>query len=128
MTDNADADIEVVRAAYAAFARGDIDAAVAGLAEDVVWVEPDEFPDGGRHDGRAAVHSYLSKSRAMWTELQSSVDVRRHGDDVVAIHSVRGRIADGTEHTNTVADVFTFRDGVVVAMTAYANPADALSR
>jgi|SRR5947209_13735203 len=122
-----DDDIQLVKDAYAAFARGDIDAAVAGLAEDVVWVEPDEFPNGGRHDGRAAVHEYLRRSRAMWRQLSSTVDVRRVGDRIVAIHSVSGVLADGTPHENAVGDVFVLRAGVVTAMTAYATPEQALA-
>ena len=61
MTDEAD----MVRAAYAAFAAGDLDAAVADLADDVIWVEPLEFPNGGTHLGREAVRDYLAKSRSM---------------------------------------------------------------
>jgi hypothetical protein len=49
-----DPEIAVVLAAYAAFARGDIDQAVAGLDAQVEWVEPEEFPYGGqaRRPGR----------------------------------------------------------------------------
>ena len=122
-----DQDIELVKAAYVAFAGGDIDGAVAGLAEDVVWIEPDEFPNGGRHDGREAVRDYLQKSRAMWSELQSTVDVRRVGERLVAIHSVRGTLADGTPHENSVGDVYELTDGVVAAMTAYATPEQAVA-
>jgi len=123
----ADEDIELVKKAYAAFASGDIDAAVAAIADDVVWIEPDEFPNGGRHDGREAVRDYLQKSRAMWTELHSTVDVRRVGGRLVAIHSVSGTLADGTPRENSVGDVYVVRDGVVVAMTAYATPEEALA-
>ena len=122
-----DPEIELIKNAYAAFAGGDIDGAVAGLSEDVVWIEPDEFPNGGRHDGRDAVRDYLQKSRAMWTDLQSTVDVRRIGDRVVAIHSVSGTMADGTHHENSVGDVYVVRGGVVTAMTAYMTPSEALA-
>ncbi len=37
--------------AYAAYASGDIDGAIAGLHPDVEWIEPDEFPSGGRRQG-----------------------------------------------------------------------------
>ena len=122
-----DPEIELIKNAYAAFAGGDIDGAVAGLSADVVWIEPDEFPNGGRHDGRDAVRDYLQKSRAMWTDLQATVDVRRIGHRVVAIHSVSGTMADGTHHENSVGDVYVVRDGVVTAMTAYMTPAEALA-
>jgi ketosteroid isomerase-like protein len=117
-----DPDIEVVRAAYAAFARGDIDAAVRDLADDVEWIEPEEFPDGGVHRGRDAVHGYLSRSRAMWQHLDSVATVFRSGARIVAHHHVHGTLADGSAREATMADVFTFAAGRVVHMQAYANP------
>jgi ketosteroid isomerase-like protein len=48
-------EVDLVLASYAAFARGDIDAAVAPLTDQTEWVEPDDFPGGGRRVGRAAV-------------------------------------------------------------------------
>jgi ketosteroid isomerase-like protein len=120
-----DPDVELVLACYAAFARGDIDAAVAPLHPDVVWIEPDEFPGGGRYDGPAAVAGYLRASRESWEELVSEPTAHRRGDRIVVAHHVRGRTRDGRLHENTVADVFTVERGQVVHMQAYADPADA---
>ena len=39
-----DPEIAVVLTAYAAFARGDIDQAIAGLHPHVEWIEPEQFP------------------------------------------------------------------------------------
>lgn len=50
--DDADPDIALILAAYAAFAAGDIKRAVASLHPQVEWIEPDEFPDGGRRSGQ----------------------------------------------------------------------------
>jgi len=60
-----DPEIAVVLTAYAAFARGDIDHAIAGLHPHVEWIEPDQFPYGGRRVGPAAVASYLRDSRSL---------------------------------------------------------------
>jgi ketosteroid isomerase-like protein len=57
-------EIKAVTAAYDAFARGDLDAAVAKLAEDVVWTEPPESPNGGRHVGRSAADSQMGRNTA----------------------------------------------------------------
>ena len=43
--------IAELRAAHAAFNRGDIDAAVRVLDPQVEWVEPAEFPNGGAYHG-----------------------------------------------------------------------------
>ena len=111
---------------YAAFARGAIDEAVAPLHPDVEWIEPDEFPNGGRRTGPAAVADYLSQSRAMWAELVSEATPYRRGRDIVIVHHLSGRLTDGSPRDVTVADVFTVQDGRVVRMQAYANPSEAL--
>jgi ketosteroid isomerase-like protein len=66
-----DPEIAVVLTAYAAFARGDIDQAIAGLHPHVEWIEPGQFPHGGRRVGPAAVADYLRDSRSLWAELVS---------------------------------------------------------
>jgi ketosteroid isomerase-like protein len=119
-----DPDVALIQAAYAAYARGDIEQVVAGLHPEVEWIEPAEFPGGGRRVGPAAVAEYLRASRSAWAELNSSATVYRRGCDVVALHHVHGRLADGTQHEATVADVFTVREGQVVHMQAYADPAE----
>jgi ketosteroid isomerase-like protein len=124
--DRTDPDVALVLACYAAYARGDIDAAVAPLHPDVEWVEPEEFPNGGSRRGTAAVAEYLRASYAMWTELISEPTPYRRGEDIVIVHHAHGRLADGTPHDATVADVFTLRDGRVVRMRAYADPAEAM--
>jgi ketosteroid isomerase-like protein len=117
-----DPDLALVLDAYAAFARGDIDGAVAGLHPDVEWIEPDEFPGGGRRHGPAAVADYLRASRSSWAELTSEPTAHRRGEDIVVVHHVRGRRVDGTPAEATVADVYTVRNGQVVRMHAYADP------
>jgi ketosteroid isomerase-like protein len=107
--------------------RGDIDEAVSFLHPEAEWIEPEEFPDGGRRIGPAAVADYLRRSRSRWDVLRSEPDAYRHGDHIVVFHHVHGRLADGTSHPDTVADVYTLRDGKVVRMQAYADPAQALT-
>jgi ketosteroid isomerase-like protein len=119
-----DAAVHLVLNSYAAYARGDVEAAVAPLHPDVEWIEPESFPNGGVHRGPAAVAEYLRASHAMWRELVSEPTASRRGDDIVVVHHVHGVLADGTPHEVTVADVFTVVDGQVVRMVAYADPAE----
>jgi ketosteroid isomerase-like protein len=121
-----DADVALVLRSYEAFERGDIETAVAPLHPEVDWIEPDEFPGGGHRRGPAAVADYLRESRAAWAEFTSERTAHRRGSDIVVVHRVRGRLLDGTEHEAVAADVFTLREGQVVRMVAYADPADVL--
>ncbi|HEY2298731.1 MAG TPA: nuclear transport factor 2 family protein [Jatrophihabitans sp.] len=124
MTETDDPDVAIVVAAYRAFAAGDIHSAVTDLHPDVEWIEPLEFPNGGRRVGRAAVFEYLQSSRASWRELRSTPAVSRRGERIVAVHHIEGVLVDGTPHEATVADVFTVRGEQVVHMKAYADPSE----
>jgi ketosteroid isomerase-like protein len=122
-----DPDVDMVVKSYQAYACGDIDAAVSPLHPDVEWIEPDEFPNGGRHDGSAAATEYLRNSRAMWSDVTSETTPYRRGEKIIIVHHVTGRMIDGSTQDVTVADVYTIRDGQVVRMQAYADPAEALA-
>jgi ketosteroid isomerase-like protein len=119
-------DVELVLGCYAAYASGNIDDAVAALHEDVEWIEPEEFPDGGPRRGRQAVAEYLARSRARWSELTVEPQAHERDGRIVIVVRHRGRLTSGVERDVTVADVFTVRDHEVVHMQAYANPAEAL--
>src|SRR5580692_8882998 len=60
--------ITALRGAYAAFNRGDIDAAVVPFDEHIEWSEPAEFPGGGTYHSREGARRYLSQSRASLAE------------------------------------------------------------
>lgn len=126
MTDSEpdDRDIAIVEAAYRAYAAGDIYAAVTHLHPDVEWIEPAEFPNGGPRVGPTQVFDYLHASYASWRELHSTPTITRRGDRIVVIHHIEGVMTDGTSHEMTAADVFTLRNGQIVHMQAYADPAD----
>jgi uncharacterized protein len=115
--------ITLLRHAYAAFNQDNINAAVAGLDPNIDWREPVEFPGGGAYHGRAAVAGYLTNSRANWAEGAS---VPRkfivHGDRVVVFVHAHFRVKGATTWNDVhLADVYTFRDGVPVAMRAFAD-------
>ena len=123
--DFVDADLSVVLDAYRAFAAADIDAAVANLADGVIWLEPDEFPDGGLYIGRAAVAGYLARSRARWSQLVSTPTARRIGHTIAVRHHIEGEMLDGTHQNATVADIFTVHDGTVTRMQGFLDPDEA---
>jgi ketosteroid isomerase-like protein len=117
-----DPEIEVVLAAYAAFARGDAGAAVRDMDPEVEWIEPPSFPDGGRRVGTAAVAEHLATSRAAWKHLTSEPTAQRVGPEIVVVHRVHGILLDGTPREAEVADVFRFREGRIARMRAYEAP------
>lgn len=120
--------ISAIRGAYAAFNRGDFEAAVSSLDPKVEWTEPAQFPGGGTYHGRNAVKGYLRQSRSGWTE-GSSKPVRfiMAGNHIVVFVFVRFRPkGDNNWHEAKIADVYTVRQGRIVQMNAFADRDQAL--
>ena len=116
-------EITDLKAAYAAFNRGDIDAAVKPLDPNVEWSEPAEFPGGGTYQGVDGAKRYLAQSLAGADEVHSEPEqfiVR--GDKIVVFVYARVK-PKGKKAFQEIrlADVYTFRDGRAVAMRAFAD-------
>ena len=120
--------IEILQKAYAAFNRGDIKAAIREMDANVEWTEPAEFLGGGTYHGPDAVGAYLTQSRDAWAECSSQPErFVPAGDKIVVFVHARVRPKDSVEWIDThLADVFTFRNGKIVQMTAFADPGQAL--
>ena len=121
--------ISALQNAYAAFNRGDIDAAVELLSPDVEWTEPKDFPGGGTYHGRTGAKQYLTHSRAAWADVHREPEQFIPAGDrlvVFVLARVRARGSDQWQEVR-LAYVYTFRNGEVVSMRAFAERKDALS-
>jgi uncharacterized protein len=120
--------IRGLRAAYAAFNRGDIDSAVELLDPDVEWIEPTEFPGGGIYHGVDAAKRYLRQSRAGAAELVSEPEqFIPSGDRIIVFVDARVLPKGSTAWQEIrLADVYTFRNGRATEMRAFANREAAL--
>ena len=120
--------IAALRAAYAAFNRGDINAAVESFDAHIEWSEPAEFPGGGVYHGRDAAKQYLAQSRAAWAEVISEPEqfIPVSERIVVFVHA-RVRHRDSNDWLEVrLADVYTFRDGKAIEMRAFSDRQEAL--
>lgn len=120
--------IAELRAAYAAFNRGDMDAAVQSLDPQVEWSEPAEFPGGGTYHGIEGAKHYLAQSRAGAAQIISEPEQFIAAGNRIVVF-VRARVLP--KHSTTwqdirLADVYTFQNGRVTAMHAFTNREDAL--
>ena len=121
--------IVALRAAYAAFNRGDIASAVESLDAQIEWIEPTEFPGGGTYYGRAGAKQYLAQSRAAWAEVISEPEqfIPANNRIVVFVHArVRPKNSNEWQEVR-LADVYTFRNGRAIQMRAFADRQEALS-
>ena len=74
--------VEIVRAFYEAVARGEVDAAIASLADDVAWTEAEGFPYAGTKVGPAAVKGRSSSASGRSGTHSSSI-VRRSSTQAI---------------------------------------------
>lgn len=120
--------ITALRAAYAAFNKGDISAAVDSLDAEIEWAEPAEFPGGGTYHGREGAKQYLAQSRAAWAEVISEPEqfIPAGNRIVVFVHARLLPKNSGEWHETRLADVYTFRDGKAIQMRAFADRQEAL--
>jgi uncharacterized protein len=120
--------IAILRSAYAAFNRGDIDAAVQSLDLNIDWTEPAEFPGGRSYHGREGAKQYLANSRASVAEVISEPEqFIPAGDRIVVFVYARVRPKDSTTWLEVrLADVYLFRDLTPIQMHAFADRPSAL--
>jgi uncharacterized protein len=121
--------ISALRDSYAAFNRGDIDAALKPLDPDIEWSEPQSFPGGGTYHGLAGVKSYLTESRAGLAEGTSEPEefLPVGSRIVVFVHAhVRPKGSSGWQDVK-LADVYTIRNGKAIQMRAFADRQQALN-
>ncbi|MBW4542606.1 MAG: nuclear transport factor 2 family protein [Myxacorys chilensis ATA2-1-KO14] len=121
MQDRTASEIELLRAAYAAFNARDIDAALAIMAADVAW--PRAFK-GGFVRGPEEVRAY-------WTEQWSEIDGRvepmffhpeSDGHILVEVHQVVRDLAGDVLADERVGHRFTLEGGLIQRMEVCSFP------
>jgi uncharacterized protein len=99
-----------VRDAYEAFMKGDLDTALADLADQAVFHFRGEGPNSGDHTGRAAIETALVNTFTMTGGTQT-LDIHHiYADDehaVVALRETATRASDGATLDVEEAHVLT---------------------
>ena len=125
MPDKSAPEIELIRAAYAAFNARDIDAALALMTPDVAW--PKAFK-GGFVRGAEEVRAYWTEQ---WSEINPHVEpVAFHPEDagqvLVEVHQVVRDLAGAVLADEHVGHRFTIEHGLVQAMEVCPLPSSGL--
>ena len=111
--------IAVVRAIYDAFARRDVEAALAYVGPDIEWLPSGTASLTGRvepYRGHAGVRQYFAEVSEVWEDLRLYADdIRVAGISVVVFGHVEGRVR-GHEVTTRALWTWQIRDGVAVSM------------
>ncbi len=116
--------VAVIRGAYDAFGRGDLDAVLAAFSPAIVWNEAENFPyaDGNPYHGiQAVVEGVFARIPADWDGFTIVVDeLLDAGDTVVETgRYLATSKATGRPIRAQQAHVWRFRDGKVVGFQQY---------
>lgn len=117
--------VEIVRDTYEAFDGGDIETAMAPMAEDVEWTEPAGSAYGGTYHGPTEVLENVFDP-CMQEFDPFSVDPERFvdgGNTVVAIGAFHATTRENERIESPFAHVWELEDGEVVRFTNYTDTA-----
>jgi ketosteroid isomerase-like protein len=117
-----DQNLELVRGAYDAFARGDVPGVLAVLADDVAWTVPRPLPQAVDAHGHDEVGRFFERLGGIWEGLDLELDdFVAAGDRVCVIGRGSGKV-DGREAGYGFVHCWTLADGRAVRFDEYAQP------
>ncbi len=118
---------QLVREAYEAFTRRDLQPFMDAIADDIDWIDPlpPDHPVGGVFRGKTEVTRYFEELGQLATFKAFDVlDIIAEGDTVVAfIHLETTMRHNGRDFVGDSAHVWTFADGVAVRYRIFADTA-----
>lgn len=104
-------------AANAAITRGDTEGFLAFCAEDITWTTVGE----ATLHGKEAVRDWMSTGYAEAPSF-TVTDLVAERDLVVALGTIESKDDDGQPIQNAYADVWRFREGLMVELRAFVIP------
>ena len=120
--------VEALRQGYEAFDRGDIDAAFANFADDIVWRGTGEsVPAGGTYHGVDEIRNkWLPEFAATYQDFRQSTEQTLDcGDYVVALGTSRATVG-GQEIKASFCHVWKYSGDKIVEATFYGDSGQVL--
>jgi ketosteroid isomerase-like protein len=122
-------DLDTVRRAYDAFARGDLDTLKTFLAPDIEWRTTPDVPFLGNYRGiddfLRAMNEWTEPFDELTTTVEEIIDA---GDHAIVRHRMRGRGTDsGAEVDLVLWQVVTVENGRLTRMHDFATREEALA-
>jgi ketosteroid isomerase-like protein len=120
--------VEVVRAGFAAYSRGDLDAALESWAPDAVvdWSNSLGF-DAAVYQGHDQIRAFTERLLAAFEEIRVEIVDLQEVEEGVLVENVaylRGR--DAIQVQARSALLITLRDGLITSFTLYQTKQEAL--
>ena len=124
MSENA----EIVRSILAAWGTGDVEQMVRSIAAEAELLPLRAQLEGTAYRGPGGMRQFWEDLNADWEDLRLPIsELRERGDSVVAICrlTARGR-ASGVDIDVRIGTLWELRDGEVMRLESFSDPADAL--
>ena len=121
--------VEIVRAAYAAFARGDNEASRSYYDPAVEFSQPTDEPGGGTYHGVEGVVEAFKQWLAPWDDYRVDLgELTDLGEHVLARtrHHMRGK-ASGAQVEKVIFQLWTLRNGRIVRVRMYYDEREAIA-
>lgn len=116
--------VETIRGAYEAFARGDIPGVMSALHDDIEWDSPTSLPWGARCHGHDEVLAFFGRLAELMEELRVEPDrFIDAGDTVVVTGTHHGRGKQGGPFEARWCMVWELRDGRAARFREYVDSA-----
>jgi uncharacterized protein len=118
----ADQNLDTVRGAYEAFARGDVASVLEILDDDVAWTVPPPLPQATEVHGRDEAGAFFARLGELWEDLSLELDdFVASGDRVCVIGRGSGKV-QGRQAGYGFVHAWTLADGKAVRFDEYAQP------
>lgn len=120
------ANVNLVRGAYASFAKGDVPGVLSILDSQIEWIEAEGFPTAGTYRGHdGVVNGVFAPLMAEWDGFSvTPEEFVDGGDTIVAMGRYAGTYkGTGKAMSCAFAHVWTLRDGKAVRFRQYVDSA-----
>jgi ketosteroid isomerase-like protein len=117
--------VELIESLWDAFARTDLDAVVAGIADEGEIVFPESLPWGGAHRGPERARQVFADVISRFSDFKAKPEMILGADDdhVVVVANLSGRGGSGSKLEARVVWLYRLRDGKVIRGEAFSDTA-----
>jgi ketosteroid isomerase-like protein len=117
--------VDTIESAFAAFAKGDLEAVLDYFSDSAEIVTPASLPWGGEYEGPEGMRTFLAKLLEHFTEFKSTPTKVLGADDnhVIVVARNTGRTKSGNRIEDEVVWIFQLRDGAVTSAHAFSDTA-----
>jgi ketosteroid isomerase-like protein len=122
--------VDVIEGAWAAWAKGDVEAATAIVAPEGEIHAPESLPWGGTYIGPEGFQAMLGALVSSFSQIKSTPTKVLGADDdhVIVLSETKGRTKAGNPVEVTAVWVYKLRDGQVVSVDAFTDTAGILEK